>query len=115
MVQREDTDAKQAVEVLAVNLICGLMNVERKRPKHTSSGLVVLPLPIFTEKKYKDGLKGFSMHPEIKTRLAHSFSVLRMKAFKITVCGYYNVLENAGFFPVVNVIWKLTSELVIAE
>lgn len=66
MVQREDIDAKQVVEILAVNLICGLMNGEKKRPKHTSSGLIVPPITsIFTEKKYKDGLKGFSMHPEI--------------------------------------------------
>lgn len=53
MVQREDVDAKQVVEILAVSLICGLMNGEKKRPKHTSSGLIVpLPAPIFTEKKY---------------------------------------------------------------
>ena len=51
MVQREDTDAKQVVEVLAVNLICGMMNGEKKRPKHTSSGLVVPPPAPFLLKK----------------------------------------------------------------
>lgn len=42
MVQREDTDAKQAVEVLAVNLICGLMNGERNQSIPVL-GLVVPP------------------------------------------------------------------------